>query len=76
VNKKWRKFLICASEGLRLTSLHPMPFDSFYVLILSEKYKKSKLPLFNGMMHGKISWLKSLVNKSKCSSVIYVFGKE
>lgn len=61
--------------GFRLQSLHTMPFDSFYVSLLSEKYKKSKFALFNGLMHGKISWLKSLVNKEKCSSVIYLFGK-
>jgi len=61
--------------GFRLQSLHTMPFDSFYVSLLSEKYKKSKLPLFKGLMHGKISWLKSLADKKKCSSVIYVFGK-
>jgi 2-polyprenyl-3-methyl-5-hydroxy-6-metoxy-1,4-benzoquinol methylase len=60
----------------RLLSIHPMPFDSFYVSLLSEKYKKSRMALFNGLLHGKISWLKSLLNKSKCSSVIYVFGAE
>jgi SAM-dependent methyltransferase len=62
-------------HGLKMISLHTMPFDSFYVSLLSEKYKKSKLPLFKGLMHGKISWLKSLANKKRCSSVIYVFGK-
>jgi len=62
-------------HGLRLNSIHTMPFDSFYVSLLSEKYKKSKLALVKGLMHGKISWLKSLVNKKKCSSVIYVFGR-
>jgi SAM-dependent methyltransferase len=62
-------------HGFRLISLHTMPFDSFYVSLLSEKYKKSKLALFKGLLHGKISWLKSLVNKNKCSSVIYVFGE-
>jgi 2-polyprenyl-3-methyl-5-hydroxy-6-metoxy-1,4-benzoquinol methylase len=68
--------LLAKRHGLRLTSMHPMPFDSFYVSLLSEKYKKSKLPLYNGMMHGKISWLKSILHKEQCSSVIYVFGKE
>ena len=61
--------------GFQLQSLHTMPFDSFYVSLLSEKYKKSNLALFKGLMHGKISWLNSLVNKKRCSSVIYVFGK-
>ena len=62
-------------HGFQLQSLHNMPFDSFYVSLLSEKYKKSKLALFKGLMHGKISWLKSLSDKKRCSSVIYVFGK-
>jgi 2-polyprenyl-3-methyl-5-hydroxy-6-metoxy-1,4-benzoquinol methylase len=62
-------------HGFQLQSLHTMPFDSFYVSLLSEKYKKSKLALFKGLMHGKISWLKSLADKKRCSSVIYVFWK-
>lgn len=62
-------------HGFRLKSLHTMPFDSFYVSLLSEKYKKSKLALLKGIMYGKISWLKSLVDKKRCSSVIYVFNK-
>lgn len=62
-------------HGFKLSSLHTMPFDSFYVSMLSEKYKKSKLALFKGIFHGKISWLNSIVNPAKCSSVIYVFEK-
>jgi len=61
--------------GFNLTSLHTMPFDSFYVSLLSEKYKKSKLALIKGIFHGKISWIKSIFNPAKCSSVIYVFEK-
>jgi len=60
----------------KFKSLHPMPFDSFYVSMLSEKYKKSKPALLKGLFHGKISWIISLFNKAKCSSVIYVFEKD
>jgi 2-polyprenyl-3-methyl-5-hydroxy-6-metoxy-1,4-benzoquinol methylase len=62
--------------GFNLSSMYTMPFDSFYVSMLSEKYKKSNLGLLKGILHGKISWLKSMVNPAKCSSVIYVFGKD
>ena len=62
-------------HGFKLNRLHTMPFDSFYVAMLSEKYKKSKLALFKGIFYGKISWMKSLVDPAKCSSVIYVFDK-
>jgi 2-polyprenyl-3-methyl-5-hydroxy-6-metoxy-1,4-benzoquinol methylase len=62
-------------NGFKLASLHTMPFDSFYVAMLSEKYKKSKLALFKGIFYGKISWLKSIFKAEKCSSVIYIFEK-
>lgn len=62
-------------HGFKLSKIHIMPFDSFYVSMLSEKYKKSKLALINGVIHGKISWLTSIFNKSKCSSLVYVFEK-
>lgn len=62
-------------HGFKLNALHTMPFDSFYVSMLSEKYKKSSFGLIKGIIHGKISWLGSLINKAKCSSVIYVFEK-
>lgn len=62
-------------HGFKLTSLHSMPFDSFYVSMLSEKYKKSKMALLKGVFYGKISWLQSIFSPAKCSSVIYVFEK-
>jgi len=63
-------------HGFILDRTRTMPFDSFYVSILSERYKKSKFPLITGFLHGKISWLLSLVDSKNCSSVIYVFKKE
>ncbi len=62
-------------HGFKLTSLHSMPFDSFYVAMLSEKYKKSNLALLKGIFYGMISWLSSILNPANCSSVIYVFEK-
>ncbi|HKJ80127.1 MAG TPA: class I SAM-dependent methyltransferase [Prolixibacteraceae bacterium] len=62
-------------HGFKLAKTATMPFDSFYVSMLSEKYKKATVPIVGGVLHGKISWLKSLVNAKSCSSVIYVFEK-
>ncbi len=59
--------------GFKLASVHTMPFDSFYVSLLSEKYKKSKFSLVKGLFHGFISWFTSMFKPGKCSSVIYVF---
>jgi 2-polyprenyl-3-methyl-5-hydroxy-6-metoxy-1,4-benzoquinol methylase len=61
--------------GFRLNQRLPMPFDAFYVSILSEKYKKSTFAIPKGILYGKISWLNSLFRPSQCSSVIYVFER-
>ncbi len=53
----------------------PMPFDAFYVSMLSEKYKKSSLSFIKGMLTGWAAWLHSLSDKDKSSSIIYIFRK-
>ena len=60
----------------RLRGIFTMPFDSFYVSILSEKYRKSKLALIKGFYFGLISWFKSQFKPEDCSSVIYIFEKK
>ncbi|MEZ5103707.1 MAG: class I SAM-dependent methyltransferase [Draconibacterium sp.] len=59
----------------KLLAIRTMPFDSFYVSLLSEKYMHSKLALAKGLFHGTISWLKSMIKPGYCSSVIYIFEK-
>jgi len=61
--------------GFTLSEIHPMPFDPFYVSLLSEKYKKSKPALLKGMFHGTASWFTGMFKPGRCSSVIYVFKK-
>ncbi|MDQ3190630.1 MAG: class I SAM-dependent methyltransferase [Bacteroidota bacterium] len=51
----------------------PMKFDSFYVSLLSEKYKKGKVNLFKGFINGLSSNLSS--NEHGYSSQIYIFKK-
>ena len=62
-------------HGLKLTKMVPLPFDSFYVSLLSEKYKKSKPAFLKGVLFGKISWLNSLIHPTQCSSIIYIFNR-
>lgn len=59
-------------NGFGLKSIFRMPFDSFYVSILSEKYKNSSYPLLRGVWYGKISWWNALADKKRCSSLIYI----
>ncbi|PIF05818.1 MAG: methyltransferase [Draconibacterium sp.] len=67
--------LLGEKHKMKLKSMHTMPFDAFYVSILSEKYKKSKLALLKGFFYGKLSWWKSISKPGNCSSLIYVFER-
>ncbi|WP_276486114.1 class I SAM-dependent methyltransferase [Paraflavitalea pollutisoli] len=62
-------------HGLSVKATRPMWFDSFYVSLLSEKYKTGKASLVKGFWRGLVSNLKAVGNKEKCSSVIYVVNK-
>ncbi len=65
-----------AKHGFILCERHPMPFDAFYVSMLSEKYKKSPFPFIKGMISGTACWFSSLIKKERSSSMIYVFRKK
>ncbi len=63
------------SKGLQLKAIKPMWFDSFYVSLLSEKYKSGRSNLIKGFLNGAISNWKALFNKQKASSLIYIVSK-
>jgi 2-polyprenyl-3-methyl-5-hydroxy-6-metoxy-1,4-benzoquinol methylase len=62
-------------HGLVVKAIKPMWFDSFYVSLLSEKYKTGKASVVKGFFRGFISNSKALGQQEKCSSLIYVIGK-
>ncbi|RYZ19603.1 MAG: class I SAM-dependent methyltransferase, partial [Sphingobacteriales bacterium] len=68
--KSMKKLL--AKHGFKLKTIKPMWFDSFYVSLLSEKYKTGKQHLLKGFWSGMISNLKATRNTSRCSSLIYI----
>jgi 2-polyprenyl-3-methyl-5-hydroxy-6-metoxy-1,4-benzoquinol methylase len=74
--------LLMAKNGLKVVQHKPMWYDSFYISLLSSKYKNARLL----DRQGKINWiaalwngfcsnLKALVDVKKCSSVIYIIEK-
>ena len=60
--------------GFKLTETKPMKFDSFYVSMLSEKYKTGSVKYFGAFVRGLTSNLRAKQAKDY-SSVIYVFKK-
>ncbi|MBK9285430.1 MAG: class I SAM-dependent methyltransferase [Sphingobacteriaceae bacterium] len=65
---------LLANHGFKLLQTKPMKFDSYYVSLLSEKYKSGRPSLIKAFLRGFISNLKAK-SASDYSSVIYTFKK-
>jgi len=61
-------------HGMKLESVRPMWFDSFYVSMLSEKYRGGNI--IRAFFNGLLSNLNAIGNHRKCSSVIYIISKK
>lgn len=64
--------LLLNKHGFTVKKTIPMLLDSFYVSMLSEKYKTGKASLLKGIWYGSISNTKAGFQKERCSSLIYV----
>ncbi|MBS1920844.1 MAG: class I SAM-dependent methyltransferase [Bacteroidetes bacterium] len=62
-------------NGLKIIQYKPMRYDSFYISLLSSKYKNGKSRWLASFWNGFRSNLNSLRKVKKCSSVIYVISK-
>lgn len=69
-------------NGLEIEQCKPMWYDSFYISLLSSKYKNASLSagqgspnLFAAFWNGLSSNLKAMADVKKCSSVIYIISK-
>jgi 2-polyprenyl-3-methyl-5-hydroxy-6-metoxy-1,4-benzoquinol methylase len=61
--------------GLKMVDYKPMWFDSFYISLLSSKYKNQKTNWLGAAWNGFRSNMKAVRNKEKCSSLIYIISK-
>ena len=66
---------LLAMYDLKLSGQKPMWFDSFYVSMLSEKYKKGKGNIVKAIVNGLWSNARAMGNVRKCSSVIYIVSR-
>lgn len=62
-------------HGLKIIEKKPMWFDSFYISLLSSKYHAGKTRYFSAFYNGLRSNFRALMNRDKCSSVIYIISK-
>jgi SAM-dependent methyltransferase len=66
---------LVGSDEFTLLKRHPLIFDSYYISLLSERFRKSRLGILRAIAIGFISNLLGLIGKYPYSSQIYVFRK-
>ena len=66
--------LLFDEYGLKVNQTKPMPFDAYYVSLLSEKYKFGKPNYLKAFYNGFVSNIKAISSKEH-SSLIYVLNK-
>jgi 2-polyprenyl-3-methyl-5-hydroxy-6-metoxy-1,4-benzoquinol methylase len=67
--------LLLKNHTLNIIKKLPMIFDSFYVSMLSEKYKLGKVNLVSAIINGLKSNIKASKNDVNYSSIIYIVKK-
>lgn len=66
---------LALKHGFTLMHRESLPFDSFYISVLSERHMRHKMPFVRGMLYGLHSWRVSLSRRDRSSSLVYVFRK-
>jgi SAM-dependent methyltransferase len=67
--------VLAEKNGLKIENYKPMWFDSFYISLLSSKYRKGKPKIISAFLQGLRSNFQAWTNVKKCSSVIYIISK-
>lgn len=62
-------------HGFILEKEFRMPFDGFYISMLSEQYKGSRMSGIKGFWNGFKGWVAQCKRRDASSSIIYVFRK-
>jgi len=68
--------ILAEKHGMNIFQYKPMWFDSFYISLLSSKYKRGKTNWIAAVWNGFLSNLKAVSDKKKCSSIIYVIARD
>src|SRR6185295_18376288 len=68
--------VLMKKHGLKIIQYKPMWFDSFYISLLSSKYKHGQARWLAAVWNGLRSNLAAVGDSKKCSSVIYVVAKQ
>jgi 2-polyprenyl-3-methyl-5-hydroxy-6-metoxy-1,4-benzoquinol methylase len=65
-----------AAKGFKVIQTIPMPFDAFYISLLSEKYKTGKMHFLKAALIGAISNGKAFFKTGDYSSLTYIIAHQ
>lgn len=74
-SKKGMENLIAKKPNWKMRKIKPLVLDSYYISMLSEKYKKSSLFWLKATIYGTISNVRALFS-NEFSSLIYIIEKK
>lgn len=66
--------MLMKRHNMRVIGIRRMWLDSFYISLLSEKYKKGFF--LKGIWNGLVSNVNAFLHKEQCSSLVYVIERE
>jgi 2-polyprenyl-3-methyl-5-hydroxy-6-metoxy-1,4-benzoquinol methylase len=67
--------VLMQTHGLKVIEKKPMWFDSFYISLLSSKYHRGRTSWVGAGINGLRSNIAAMLNKDRCSSLIYIIEK-
>ena len=67
--------VLLKKHQLHLIAIRRMWYDSIYISLLSERYKRGRPNMIGGLYTGLVSNLVASFKKERCSSLIYIIGK-
>lgn len=68
--------VLSARHGLQIEARKPMWFDSYYISLLSSKYRTGKTSWPGAFIQGSISNARALLDRDRASSIIYIIRKK
>ncbi len=68
--------LFAEKTGFRIKTTRRLPLDVFYISMLSEKYRGTKLYFITGLIKGIWFFVLSSFNRNRTSSLIYILQKK
>lgn len=63
-------------KGFEIVRIRKLPLDAIYVSLLSEKHLEKRLGFIRGIIVGTFSWIISIFNKNRSSSLVYILRKK